>query len=133
MTINLVDQNIVEIKRIIGECHDWVLKRVELYVNCKVMETLKSVAQERCKLESTVYSFVDGDIPDVIKKLFKNGIDAVPDIKMSRKMIKNCVDGALLGYLEIYRSKNSYEAHIEAEDVLVWLEKARFQAVDDFD
>ena len=130
-TIILVDQNIVVIKRVIKECHDWVLKRIELYVNCRVMETLKSVAQERCKLESTVYNFVNGDIPDVIKKLFKNGIDAVPDIKMSRKMVKTRVDGALLSYLERYRSKNSYEAHIEAEDVLDWLEKVRFQAVDD--
>ena len=128
--LSLVDLNVVVIKREISYCHDRVIERMELYIRSIVMETQHSMAQERSKLESTIFNFVEGEIPDDIKQLFKNGTDAVPDIKMGRKMVKDRVEGALLNYLEIYRSRHSHEGHIDADGVLEWLDKVKGQAVD---
>ena len=118
---SLVDENIEVIRRVIEDAHEMILKRLELYIRSEVLETQRKIAQERCKIEATVYNFMKGDIPGEIKELYKNGLDAVPDIRLSKKVIKERVESTLIQYMERYRSWHSKEKHIEAEGVLEWI------------
>ena len=46
-----------------------------------------------------LYSFVDGEVPDSVKKLFDNGMDAVANTRISKNEIDARVEEALLEYL----------------------------------
>ena len=86
-------------KRAVSDGHQWILKRLESHVKSVVSNAMYRNTVERSKIEAMLYSFVDGDVPDSVKKLFDNGMDAVPNTRMSKKEIDNRVEEALLEFL----------------------------------
>ena len=54
---------------------------------------------ERSRIEVMLYNFVEGEVPEDVKKLFENGMDSVPSTRLSKNEIDGRVDEALLEYL----------------------------------
>ena len=72
-----------------------------------------------------LYNFVDGDVPESVKDLFKNGMDSVPGSRMTKKEIDDRVEEALLEYLErLGRRMICGTAVKNAKNVEDWIRKS---------
>ena len=78
-----MNDRLEEIKGDIKEGHKWIFKRIELHIRWLIKETLHKNTVERSQIEVMLYNFVDGDVPETVKKLFKNGMNSVPSLRLS--------------------------------------------------
>ena len=120
---------IVSVSSLVKEGHDWIMNRIEEYIKRETLDTVHRQTVEKCKLESAVFNFTDKEIPDDVKEMFKNGVDAVPRLKMTRQEIKDRTNDSLLAYLERFRRRKK-QSSINASSVLDWLGIALEQKTD---
>ena len=114
-----------EWKETIDECHEECKRRIDSHIRSKILTSIEEQTKERSQLETKVYNFTNKEVPEEIKKLFENGIDAVPDIGMSLYDVKKRVNESILNYLEEYRFKrNGGGVVIKETEVTAWLDKA---------
>ena len=112
-------------KKIIDSFHNEFKDSIDHHIRKKILKSMEDQTMERSKLETKVWNFTDKEVPEEIKKMFKNGIDAVPDIGMCIKDVKQRVNDSIRSYLEGYRFKrNGGGRFIKENEVMAWLEKA---------
>jgi hypothetical protein len=58
--------------------HQWIVRRLDLHVKSVVSDAVFRKSAERSKIPVMLYNFVDGEVPENLKDLFKNGMDSVP-------------------------------------------------------
>ena len=112
------------------ESHDWIMRRIELYIRREVLDTMYKKTAEKCKLEFTIYNFTKEELPEDVKQMFKNGVDAVPRTKSSKKEIRDRVNDSLLEYLERFRWHKK-QSSIKASSVLEWINIALEKEADE--
>ena len=79
------------------------------------------------------YNFVDEDVPEIVKKLLKNGMNSVPSTRLTKQEIDFRVENALLEYVNrlARRRRILGNAVIEAVDIKDWLKKGKIVAMDE--
>ena len=82
------------VKAVVADGHEWIFQRIELYVRKVVMETLYNKSVERSKIEVMLYNFVDGEVPESVKKLLEIGMNSVPSTRMTKEEIDKRVESA---------------------------------------
>ena len=102
-----IDEKNVELKekrkavtKAVVEGHQWIMRRLDLHVKKVVSDAVYRKSVERSKIPVMLYNFVDGQIPEHLKDMFKNGMDSVPDYRMTKREIDHRVEEALVEYLE---------------------------------
>ena len=93
-----MNDRLEEIKGDIVDGHKWIFKRIELHIRWLIKETLHKNTVERSQIEVMLYNFVDGDVPETVKKLFKNGMNSVPSLRLTKQEVDIRVENALLEY-----------------------------------
>ena len=88
-----------EIKRVLKDGHGWIMNRLELYIKQSVSDTIWQKTVERSRIEVMLYNFSEGEVPESLMKIFKNGMDSVPSLRMRKKDIDDRVEEALLEYM----------------------------------
>ena len=116
-----------EVRRVVVDGHNWIFRRIELHVRNVVSDAVYKKSVERSKMEVMLYNFVDGDVPDCVKDLFKNGMDSVPSCKLSRKDIDSRVEEALLEFLMRLGRRRfyGYERVVHVSSVENWILKVK--------
>ena len=118
-----------EVKRVVVEGHKWILRRLELYVKQAVSDTLWKNTNERSKIEVMLYNFTEGEVPEYLKKMFENGMDSVPSLRMTKKEVDVRVEEALLEYLTRLGRRRIYgygrDSVVQADNVKEWVEKVK--------
>ena len=79
----LVDK-LKDITRAVKEGHQWIFTRIENYIRSMVKETLYKNTVDRSKIEFMLYNFVEGNIPEAVKAMLKNGMNSVPSMKLTK-------------------------------------------------
>jgi hypothetical protein len=122
---------IENMKRVVSDGHNWILQRLELHVRSVVSDAMYRNTVERSKIEVMLYNFVDGEVPESVKKMFDNGMDAVPNTRMSKKEIDNRVEEALLEFLvRLGRRRICGTAVRQASGVQDWIRQVKLLNVD---
>ena len=120
-----------DIKNIASDGHQWIVRRLELHVRSVISDAMFKKTIERSKIEVMLYNFVEGEIPSSVKKLFENGMDSVPNTRMSKKEIDNRVEDALLEFLLRLGRRRIYgNAIVQASGVQDWIRKVKSLNVD---
>ena len=85
---------------------------------------------ERSKIEVMLYNFVEEEVPESVKRLFKNGMDSVPSYRMSKKEINSRVEDALIEYLMRLGKRMIYgNAVVHASSVQDWIRKVKTMSI----
>ena len=63
-----------DIATAVVDVHQWIVRRIDLHVKSVVSDVVYKKTVKRSNIEVMLYSFVDGDVPESVKDLFKNGI-----------------------------------------------------------
>ena len=92
-------KKVEDIRRVVVDGHQWIFKRLELHIKKCVSDAMYQKTVDRSKIEVMLYNFVDGDVPASLKKMFENGMDSVPSLRLEKKEIDGRVEEALLEYL----------------------------------
>ena len=79
-----LNDKIENIKKVVSDGHERILMRVELYIRSVISDEMYKKTVERSKIEVMLYNFVDGEVPGSVKKMFDNGMDAVPNTNRPR-------------------------------------------------
>ena len=126
-----MDNMVEEIKKTVLDGHQWILKRLELHVRSVISDAMFNKSVERSKIEVMLYNFVEGEVPDSVKKLFENGMDAVPSTKMSKKEVDTRVEEALLEYLMRLGRRRIYgwNSVLQASGVQDWIDKVKRMSI----
>ena len=120
------------IKRIVMEGHECIFRKLELHVRSVLCESIYSKTVQRSKIEVMLYNFVDGEVPENVKKLFENGMDSVPSTRLSKKETDNRVEEALLEYLNrLGRRRILGNTVMQARSVQDWIRKAKILNIDE--
>ena len=128
---NEMKEKFENVKRIVSDGHNWILERLELHVRSVVSDAMYRNTVERSKIEVMLYNFVDGDVPDSVKKLFDNGMGAVPNTRLSKKEIDNRVEEALLEFLvRLGKRRICGTAVRQASGVQDWIRQVKLLNVD---
>ena len=128
-----VDDKNVELKhkfenmrRMIEEGHQWIFNRLELHIRNVLSNAMYMKSIERSKNEVMLYNFVDGEVPDSVKLLFKDGMDAVQNYKMTKKEIDKRVEDALLEFLLRLGRRRIYGNRVlHTSSVQDWMRKVK--------
>jgi hypothetical protein len=104
---------------------------VELYVRSVISDEMFKKTVKRSKIEVMLYNFADGEVPDSVKKMFGNGMDAVANTRLSKKEIDMRVEEALLDYL-VRLGKRSIcgSSVLQATGVQDWIRKVKLFNLD---
>ena len=114
------------IKQVVVEGHQWIFSRVEAHVRGVISDAVYKKSVKRSKMEVMLYSFVDGEVPDSVKDLFKNGMDSVPSCKLSKKEIEDRVEDALLEFLMRLGRRRFYGyCVVQTNSVEGWMTKVK--------
>ena len=114
------------IKQVVVEGHQWIFSRVEAHVRGVISDAVYKKSVKRSKMEVMLYSFVDGEVPDSVKDLFKNGMDSVPSCKLSKKEIEDRVEDALLEFLMRLGRRRFYGyCVVQTNSVEGWMRKVK--------
>ena len=120
-----------EIKSVLEHGHTWIVKRIEKYVRSVIKETLYKKTADRTKIEAMLYNFVDGDVPEEVKKLLENGMNSVPSTKLTKQQVDRRVGDALLEYVMRFGRRRIYgNAVLQATNVQEWLKKVKIFNMD---
>ena len=117
------EDHVARVSQVVEEGHSWIMKRIELYIRQEILETVHRLTVGKCELESAIYNFTEKELPEYIKKVFKNGVDSVPRMRLTRQEVKDRANEALFEYLERFRVRQK-QSPIKAKSVADWLKKA---------
>ena len=93
------NEKLENIKKVFIDGHQWIFRRLEMHVRSVISDAMYRNTVERSKIEVMLYNFVDGEVPGSVKKLFENGMNSVPSLRMSKKEIDCRVEDAIVEYL----------------------------------
>ena len=128
---NELKDRLNEIKSVLEDGHIWIHKRIEMYVRSVVNETLYKKTTVRTKIEAMFYNFADGDVPDEVKKLLENGMNSVPNTKLTKQQVDKRVGDALLEYVMRFGKRRIYgNAVLQASNVQEWITKVKIFNMD---
>ena len=108
-------------KSVVEEGLKWIISRFEL----RVRETIYKKADDRSNIEVMPYNFVDEDVPEIVKKLLKNGIYSVSSTRLTKHEIDLRVENALLEYVNRLARKCCFR------DIQDWLKKMKIFVMDE--
>ena len=115
------------VKKMLVDGHQWIMRRLELYIRSVACDTMFRKTVERSKMEVMLYNFVDGEVPENVKKLLENGKKSVPSTRLPKKETDRRVQEALLAYLlRLGRRSISGHAVMHASSVQDWLRQIKF-------
>ena len=119
------------IKKVVEDGHKWILRRLELHIRSVVGDSMFKKTVERSEMEVMVYNFVEGEVPENVKKLFKNGMNSVPSTRLSKKETDRRVAEALLEYLlRLGRRSISGNAVMHVRSIQDWLQQTKILNID---
>ena len=119
------------ILKVVEEGHMWILRRLELHIRSVVSDSMFKKTVERSGMEVMLYNFVEGEVPENVKKLFKNGMNSVPSTRLSKKETDRRVEEALLEYLlRLGRRRISGTAVMHARSIQEWLQQTKILNID---
>ena len=125
-----MDEMVAGIKKIALEGHQWIMRRLELHVRSVIGDALFRKSVERSEIEVMLYNFVEGEVPDSVKKLFENGMNAVPSTKMTKREVDNRVEEALLEFLMRLGRRRIYGYSVlQASGVQDWIDKVKNRSI----
>ena len=120
------------IKQVVVEGHQWIFSRVEAHVRGVISDAVYKKSVKRSKMEVMLYSFVDGEVPDSVKDLFKNGKDSVPSSKLSKKEIEDRVEDGLLEFIMRLGRRSFYGyCFVQPNSVEGWMRKVKSMRLGD--
>ena len=115
-----------EIKKAVAEGHQWMLRRLDLYVRSVISDEMYKKTVERSKIKVMLYNFTEHEADDSLKKLLENGMDSVPSSRMTKKEVDRRVQDALLEYLQRLGRRRIYgNLVVQASSVQGWIEKMK--------
>ena len=128
-----MNDRLEEIKGDIKEGHKWIFKRIELHIRWLIKETLHKNTVERSQIEVMLYNFVDGDVPETVKKLFKNGMNSVPSLRLTKQEVDVRVENALLEYALRFGRRRiyGYNRVLHVRDTQDWSEQVKTLSMDE--
>ena len=125
-----IDEMVEGIKKIGLEGYQWIMKRLELHVRSVIGDALFRKSVERSEIEVMLYNFVEGEVPDSVKKLFENGMNAVPITRMTKREVDNRVEEALLEFLMRLGRRRIYGYSVlQASGVQDWIDKVKNRSI----
>jgi hypothetical protein len=90
------------------------------------MEDNKILGKNIYPCSSDALQLCDGEVPENLKDLFKNGMDSVPESRMTKREIDNRVEEALIEYLErLGRRRICGNALRNASSVEDWIKRVK--------
>ena len=108
---------------IIEEHHNSIVEKLENVIRDLIFIEMGRSTAKKTKLSCKIYNFDSKELPDEVVELFKNGVDSVPAIGMTRSQVKKRVNKSLIEYMERFRNRRRDDM-IETDDVKVWLKDA---------
>ena len=130
--LKLEEEKLKSVKTVLKDGHEWIFQRIELYVRKAVMETLFNKSVERSKIEVMLYNFVDGEVPETVKKLLETGMNSVPSTRMTKEEIDKRVENALLEYvMRLGKRRIHGNAVVQAGDVKDWIKRVKIFNMDE--
>ena len=130
--LKLEEEKLKSVKTVVKDGHEWIFQRIELYVRKAVMETLFNNSVERSKIEVMLYNFVDGEVPETVKKLLETGMNSVPSTRMTKEEIDKRVENALLEYvMRLGKRRIHGNAVVQAGDVKDWIKRVKIFNMDE--
>ena len=108
---------------IIEENHNKIVELLENMIRDLIFTEMVRLTEKKTKLICKIYNFDSKELPDEVADLFKNGVDSVPAIGMTRSQVKKRVNKSLLEYMERFRNRRRDDM-IETNNVKVWLKEA---------
>ena len=121
-----LNEKLEDVKVVIVEGHKWIFRRVELHVRSVISDTMYKKSVERSKIEVMLYNFVDDEVPENMRELFRNGMDSVPSYRMTKREIDSRVEIALLEYIMRLGKRRFYgNAVVHASSVQDWISKMK--------
>ena len=126
-----VKEKVEEIKKAVVENHQWIIKRLEIHIRSVISDTIYMKTVQRSKIEVMLYNFVDGEVPESVKKLFANGMESVPNTKLTKKEVDKRVEEALLEFLLRLGRRRIYGYIVmQVSGVQDWIQKVKKINVD---
>ena len=127
-----LNDRLEDLKTVMVDGHKWIFSRLELHVRGVIKDTLYKNTQDRCKIEVMLYNFVDGDVPEIVKKLLENGMNSVPSTKLTKQEVDRRVESALQEYVtRLGKRRICGNAVMQASDVQDWLSKVKIFNMDE--
>ena len=114
------EDQVARIFNLVEEGHDWMMKRIDKYIERETLDTMYKKTVEKCELEFAIFNFTEKELPDQVKQMFRNGVDAVPKVRMSKQEIKDRTNDGLFEYLERFMWRKR-KTSIKASSVMDWL------------
>ena len=128
---DVLKKKVEDIRRIVVDGHQWIFKRLELHIKKCVSDAMYQKTVDRSKIEVMLYNFVDGDVPASLKKMFENGMNSVPSLRLEKKEIDGRVEDALLQYLiRLGRRRICGHAVMQASNVQDWIRQVKVLNID---
>ena len=119
------------IKKVLVDGHQWIIRRLEMHVRSVISDAMYRKTVERSEIEVMLYNFVDGEVPDSVKKLFANGMNSVPSLRMSKREIDCRVEDAMVEYLlRLGKRRICGNAVLQACGVEDWIKKVKILNID---
>ena len=120
-----------DIKQAAVEGHKWILSRLENHVRSVVKDDMYWRTMKRSNIEVMVYNFTDSNMDESLQKLFKNGMDSVPNSKMTKEETDSRVQEALLEFLmRLGRRRMFRNTIVQASNVKEWIIKMKHKYLD---
>ena len=114
------------LKTVMADGHKWIFSRLDLHVRGVIKDTLYKNTEDRSKIEVMLYNFVEGDVPEVVKKLLENGMNSVPNTRLTKHEVDRRVESALQEYVTRLGKRRIYGyAVLQASDVQDWIRKVK--------
>ena len=128
----VLNEKLERIKSSLADGHKWILERIDLHVRWVIRETLHKNTVDRSQIEVMLYNFVDGDVPETVRKLFENGMNSVPSLKLTRQEVDKRVEGALVDYVTRFGRRRiyGYNRVINFSDTKDWLKQVKVMDMD---
>ena len=118
-------------KRFAADGHQWIFSRLELHVRSVVKDEMYRRTVQRSKIKVMVYNFTDEEMDESLKKLFENGMDSVPNSRMTKEETDNRVQDALLDFLTRLGRRRMFRFTIlQASNVQDWITKIEKTGLD---
>ena len=120
------------LKKVVVDGHNSIVRRIDSHIRSVIKDTMFWRTLERSKLKAMLYNFVDGDVPENVKKVFENGVNSVPSTKLTKKDVDNRVEEALLEYLIRLGRRRIYGYYkvLHTTSVKEWLRKVKLMSID---
>ena len=128
-----LNEKLDRIKDFLADGHSWILERIDLFVRSVIKETLHRNTIDRSQIEVMLYNFVDGEVPETVRKLFENGMNSVPSLKLTKQEVDKRVENALLEYVTRLGRRRiyGYNRVMHASDTKEWLRQVKIMSMDE--